>query len=483
MTELFKYQDEDEPFFLTHHKSLMLYEPRLGKTVLTCKILAKDPETSSILIACAKSAMGTWISHVRYWFDKIRGPGNYTLEFRILRSKGPNAKTTRMALWRKPRTAQITVYLCTFAALIYDDKDIQGIKFKTVIGDEVHKVLKGRTTKTANIFRARVRDAHRFHALSGTLAGKWGPGDYWTLLNIINRNEFSSYWSFLNTYCILINNGFGQEIVGLQNMEAFHRQLSRYARIRRRAECAPYMPTVKRQILWVEMDKAQEKMYTELGGKSQLTFTESGTLLVAANSLEKFTRKRQILASPKILDPDGKSFGGAINDLLERLEDAEEEEDLDAQHIVVFSSSRKALPHIEAALRGHGHRNVFTIAGGTEPEELKAAQEAFERTRGIMLSTTQFAQGFSLSTARMCYHISFDLDPNNNKQAEDRLVGIEGDHNIMSYYYCYRHTDDEELSGRVEDRDEIIKITTDSSIVRPIMFKDKFVEWTPITDE
>jgi hypothetical protein len=472
------FQEEDLPFFMTHPKSLMLYEPRLGKTVLTTNVLARDPKTSSVLIACSKSAMATWMEHIPLWFDHIRGVGNYEIDFRIIRAKGNNAKAMRMKEWLRPRKPNvITVYLVTFNALIFDHPDFpSGLHFDTIIGDEVHRVLRNRTTKSAGIFRTLTKDCRRFHALSGTLAGKWGPGDYWTILNIINRKEHSSYWNWVNTFCIVVDGAFGKEIWGVKNEDVYQRHMSRFSRTRRRSECAPNMPKVVRDMIWVDLSKEQHKMFQELGGKDSYTITEGGNIIVARNSLEKLTRKRQILSCPKILDPS-LGYGGAIDDLIERLLEAREEEDVEGQHIVIFSAIRKFFPFIEAALRENGYTNVFTLVGGVEPEELQSITRKFRETKGIILCTTQFAQGFSLDSSTLCYHIVWDYDPNNNTQAEDRLVGQSGTHSINSYYYAYHHTEDDEWAERITLKHNIIRATTATDLQQQIAFKDTYEEW------
>lgn len=457
------FQEEDVPFFLDHPKSLILYEPRLGKTVVACNVLALDQSTSSVLIACSKNAMSVWIDHIQAWFAHIRGRNtNEYIDFRIIRGKHANAKAQRLALWDKPRTAAITVYLVTFNALLFDYPHIEQkkMRFDSIIADEVHRVLRSKTNKSAKMFRALVKDARRFHALSGTLVSKWGPGDYWTLLNICNRREHGSYWAWMETFCHMVDGQFGRELVGIRNVDAFHRHMARYARVRKRKQCAPQMPEVQRDLLWLEMDAEQTKAYNEIG-RSSITITEHGSVIVAANSLEKTVRKRQILTCPRIIDPK-LGLGTAFNDFLEKIEEAKENEEEAGYHTVLFTSYRAAIPHWAEELKKRGYPTQI-LTGGTEPEELVAIIEEFRKSKGIILCTTQFAQAFSLEPATICYHIGWDYDPNNNKQAEDRLVPQQGVNPITSYYYAYRETDDEDIAHRVGIKQQMIQLTTDTT--------------------
>lgn len=454
------FQEEDLPFFLHEApKSLMLYEPRLGKTVEVCNILPRDPNCKRILIACSKNAFLTWIEHLPLWYKHLAP--DLDIEIRIIRGKHSNAAAQRHKTWTHPITRTVTIYLVTFEALLGDDQFLldNHVYFDTVIGDEVHRKLRGRKTKTTTQFRRLVRQANRFHALSGTLAGKWGPGDYWNLLNIIDHKIFGSYWHFVNTFCYLIENQWGKQILpGVRNESTWKKLLSRYARVRLREIVAPQMPKIQRDLIHVEMNKEQAELYKVLG-KEMFAFTPEGGIIVAANSLEKNTRKRQILTCPKILDST-LGVGGAMEDLTQRLLEAKEEEDVFGYHVVIFSAFRAALSHFQDHLRSAGFQYVDILSGGAEPEDVAAITDRFRRNRGIILCTTSFAQAFSLVPAQQCFHIGYDYDPNNNKQAEDRLIPQQGQNPINSWYYAYKETDDDLLAYNINIKSQVIHYTT-----------------------
>lgn len=451
------FQNEDVPFFLATPKSMVLYEPRLGKTVVTSKVLALDPETRTVLIACSKNAFGTWMDHIPAAFAKYCP--HRTVEIRLIRGKGSNAVRMRQEIWLRKRRADVTVYICTFNALVNDYPFLKkfSARFDTVIGDEVHTKLKNRKNKSAIIFRDFVKRARRFHPLSGTLVGKWGPGDYWTLLNMCDPKAFPSFWEYVNHFCIMEHNGFGTEITGVQNVEQFRAMMAKYSRLRRRAVVRPQMPKTVRTLRWVERTPEQARLYDTLEAE-KLVFTSDNRLIVAANSLEETMRRRQILVCPAILDPN-LGVGGAMEDIIDILKEARENGDAESQHIVIFSAFRRALGPWEAALRAEGFTNVWQLVGGTEPEDVKRIAAAFKETNGIILCTTKFAQAFSLSSSRVCYHIGYEYDPNANMQAEDRLVPPEGDYTINSIYYGYRDTSDEFLAEDIVLKGKLIEHT------------------------
>lgn len=461
------FQEEDVPWFLGHPRSMNLYEPRLGKTVVSVNVVGMDPRSKIVLVACSKNAMGVWYSHFKEWFAEKYA--HRTLDVRIIRGKGPTAKKQREEKWLKPRTAEVTVYICTFNVLANDFSFLMspatrksGLIFDTVIADEVHMRMKNRKTKTNDIFKVLTSPklgCHRYHPLSGTLAGKGGPADFWAILNQISPNEFSSYWRFVNTFCDVIDNGWGKEIVGIKNATAFWALLDRFSRRRFRKDCATQMPKIQRDRLYVEMDAHQQKAYQALEDDSAY-FTPDGQFIVTPTSLEAMLRKRQLLACPAIFDP-ALGVGAAFEDFVERISDESATED--DRHTVVFTAFRNALPHFERRLREAGFHNVWQLFGGLEPEDLEDRIRKFKATKGIILCSIKYAQAFSLVPAQTCYFIGPEWDPNDNKQAEDRLIPQVGVNPINSYYYHYRNTVDDNVIMTLDDKNSLATATLGSA--------------------
>lgn len=451
------FQEKDVPWLIAHPKSMILYDPRMGKTVVTCRAFMGDPKCRVVLINCSKNALSVWIDHLKSWWKHLR-PGE-PLEIRLIRGKGGKAAEQRRALYDKPPNLKgATVYLSTYEAFYWDWKYLyeQTNKWKmfdTMILDEVHRKLRSHTTKSRDIYKKLARTVHRFHPLSGTLAGKWGPGDFWSCVNLIAPSEHGSYWAWVNAFCIVEDNGFGKQIYGTKNMDGFWLAMRRYSVIRKREVELPDMPKVQRTITWVDPSDKVRQLYREMD-KTMYTFLPSGDILVAANTLESSVRKRQLLTCPAILDPS-LGVGAAFEHLTESMEEARDDGDLYGHHVVIFSAFRKALDPFATYLRQHGFY-VGLLVGGTEPEDVVRISDEFRRNRGVILCTTMFAQAFSLVPARSCFHIGWDFAPDNNKQAEDRLIPQTGDFSIDSTYYAYSNTDDEDLIDHITLKSKII---------------------------
>lgn len=436
---LYEYQAEDLKWFLDHPKSMILYEPRLGKTVVSVHISALDPDCTTVLILCPKNALLEWRDHFRdLWPSLAKGR---TLEIRLIRGKGGNAATVRKELWLRKREKNTTVFICTYGAYRQDATFLaspasQKIlpNFRAIFPDEVHKLMKNRNNVTVKLLKYLVGrwGNKRYHPLSGTLAGKGGPTDFWPNLNIIEPKRFGSYWGFAHQFCEIVQGAFGQEIIGPKNVEGFHKVLDTYGRRRFRRICRPDMPEVIRSLLPAEPTLEQLNMHMQLQSEGYHFNGESG--VIAATSLEQALRARQIAACPRIFGLDY-GVGAAIEDLANRLDDPDICPTPQDRHIVVFTEFRAALDHFQWYLHSRGHNSVWQLHGGMEPELQQARVKLFRESLGIILCTSTYAEAFSLAPAQTCYHIGFSWDPNVNKQAEDRLVPQQGDYSINSYYY------------------------------------------------
>lgn len=442
---------------------MVLYEPRMGKTVVTTKVMAQDPRTRVVLIACSKNAMNTWRDHIEGMFPQYT---DRSFDVRFVKGKNTStAAAARRAIWMFPRRAEITVYICTFSALERDSSWLlssatrkTGLIFDTVVGDEVHIRMRNRKNKTVSMMKSFSwpKDCHRIHLLSGTMAGKWGPADFFACLNILAPTRFTSYWKFVHEHMEVDNNGFGMELIGIKDVKRWLTVLDQWSRRRFRKIDAPYIPAVQRALVQVDLTPRQRQLYDQLVAED---FAYSGeNVIVAQNTLEKGLRLRQLMACPAMLDPQ-LGVGGALESLIERLtdEDATEED----RHTVIFTEFAKALPFFKGALEKAGF-SVHVLQGGIDPDDLRRIVDDYRRTKGIMLCTIKYAQAFSLEPAKESHSIGYSWDPNENKQAEDRLVPQQGINPILANYYCYRDTYDVQVAHTVNVKNKLVSMTVGS---------------------
>src|SRR5436190_7942588 len=159
------YQQEDLGFFIKTPKSLILYEPRVGKTVEAMGIICHaDSNCHNILIIAPYNAFLVWEDHIKDWFPVLARPGT-TWAFTTVMGD----TIDRGLLWKFPKRAFYNIFICTQGAFLRDAArgDIKPGDFDTIFVDEYHKWLLSRN-KTFQQVRPFVLAANRFHVLSGT---------------------------------------------------------------------------------------------------------------------------------------------------------------------------------------------------------------------------------------------------------------------------------------------------------------------------
>lgn len=290
--------------------------------------------------------------------------------------------------------------------------------------------------------------------LSGTLAGKNGPLDFWACLNVVAPGLFTSYWKFAYRYMEIVDGQYGKEVISIRDLRGWHALLDCWSRRRFRAIDAPGMPAVQRSLRRVDLDTRQRNIYHQLVNQDYVWSND--TLIIAQNSLEWALRVRQLLTCPAMLDP-ALGVGAAMNDLIERLTDDDATDD--DRHTVIFTEFAKAIPFFVESLQGAGFKHVYTLQGGMEPEDLANVVDAFRKNRGIVICSIKYAQAFSLEPAKESHSIGYSWDPADNKQAEDRLVPQAGVNPILANYYCYRDTYDEEVAYTVNMKNKLVTVT------------------------
>lgn len=291
------------------------------------------------------------------------------------------------------------------------------VPFDLVVNDELHRVLRSRKTE---VFKSMLRlDYESYFGLSATWSSR-GPQDIWPVLHLIDKQFFSSYWQFVNTFCFVEKTTFGTEIFGVRNAAQLRRILfEKYYRARLYKDVASQFikgdiseEPVVRRVVELPMSKEQKNLYQQL--HEDMIAELNGTTVVTPTSLARLTRLLQIAVCPQILFPDADP-GCAIEYICDKVKED--------PHTVVFCSFAEAFPFVKAAVvrDGYPEENVFTLQGGIHPDDMDDTIARWKQCRGLILCTISFAQSFALDTTDTGYMLGFDWDPNNNIQAEGRL--------------------------------------------------------------
>lgn len=282
------------------------------------------------------------------------------------------------------------------------------------------------------------------------------PKDFWTMLHCIAPKLFGSYWQFVNTFHEVIDNGFGKEIAGARNLDAWHKVLGQHFSVIKEDDegIAEQRPPLTRQLLPITMDDDQKKLYDELHKELMYYVEQDDKLIIAQNEFTLGTRLRQALICPRILSPS-LGIGAAIKDFAETADPE--------QHNVIFTPFTSAFEHFECFLSSKGFQ-VQTLQGGIGTPERDSRLLLFQRGGGVCICSILYAQAFSLEPATKAFFIGYDWDPDNNRQAEKRLHRLTTLTPIACYYYTFRSTFDEKLAYIVNIKAENMNLTIPSNL-------------------
>lgn len=446
--ELFKFQQPGYDKLVRAKKRLLLYRMGLGKTVVGVKA-AYDIKAKSILVLTAKkNAIPTWVDHFNRWYPGLDAKSGEKTPVNLWYwGKKHQDQGKRRALWRS-RLDGVNIYITTIQGFLAD-REFFYSRYDLIILDEA-KRIRNRKSKAFEALKPLVKDSPYFWPMTGT-PGRL-PGDFWTMFHLCDPKLFSSYWRFVQTFLWTQKDPYNghTEILGWKNLPAWELLLKQYADIRTKSDGAEMKPT--KQLLPVEMDEHQTRIYGQLAGHMFAETTEGGDYVFAQNSMVRTLKFRQLLVCPKILDPLIPSYGAALEDLIDTLKDTD-------PHVVIFTPFTEAMPYMQERLKQSDYSNVFQLKGGVSPDELTQTIAEFRRTRGIMLCSILFAESFSLEPATECFFIGYDFDPENNDQALYRLQRLTTKVAISGYFYAYEGTYDQRLCEIVNLKQQLINQT------------------------
>jgi SNF2 family DNA or RNA helicase len=233
----------------------------------------------------------------------------------------------------------------------------------------------------------------------------------WAVLHLCAPKFFTSYWKYVNTFCVVDDTPFGKQIVGVKNVEGWRNTIGPYV-FHRKKNTKDY-PQKTRQALEVEMEPWQRKIHDDLK-KRLLTILESGDIVLVKNTLEATIKIRQLMICPKFIDPS-LDWGSSLEGIWD---DAEESE---LSHFVVSTPFVGPIPLIKEFFQQKTGKQIQALRGGMSPDEIDEAIARWTQDGGPIIQSIQFAESYELPAARIMYMLGYMHDPEANMQAEDRI--------------------------------------------------------------
>lgn len=421
----------------THNKYVLSLDKGMGKTIVyISNLLTGQPE--HVIIVCPTNAMPAQKREI------IRHFPEYADKFVFVRG----TKEQRIKLWNKPGAK---VFIMTMATLQSDigarllkrgdtatstaiaPKWATSSALDGLIIDEFQKYIRRRSATWEALQKL---DPTRLILSSGSAVAS-GPQDLWPALNLCDRKFWSTYWGYVNTWCETVPGwgGKGKEIIGPKNIKGWRNAVAPYV-FHRRKDPRDYPPK-SRNLLDVELPAWQMKLHDSLREELWAVFNEGDSIILARNKLDALHRARLALICPKALD-ESLDYGAGIEAIFE---DASE-----LSHFVISTPFRKPIPYLKQYLESKGLR-VYVLMGGLgiSPEEQESIIADFERNGGVMIQTIKYATSYEFLQPEHQYFLDLEYDPEDNKQAEDRMSRLSSTKPCFMWYIRFPGTYSEDI--------------------------------------
>lgn len=449
MLKLRPYQEKIAFWMAARRRCINAMEMRCGKTPTTI-FAAKLAKSERILLICPNSLKLNWQMEFDRWYPEmpvtvVQGSkrqreaairdyatGVLIVHPEIIRAKrDPNSKRKHL----------LTDLLKTVLKRQWD----------TAIVDEAHLFGNRYSLQTAGMKEIAKRVANLWFLTGTPIRNRYT--EIWPMLNMIDRQKFSSYWLFAEEGGAKLG-FFGWEVPDRHEYPPQIRsQIEPYIKRVLLDDVRKDLPPVTYQKLWLELGDRERKVYSQME-REWLATLANGTQIAAPIVVAQLTRLKQFTVSPDIteLPKGGHSYKTAKYEALLEIINGTNEK------AIVFSQFEKAITLAAEMLKAAGIP-YYRFTGQETPKERDANNKAFKTAKGqaVMLATFQ-AGGVGQTWPEASIVISLDRmwTPADNEQGYARIRGEGQTKPGLVIELLARNTIDEWIESKLEHKSELI---------------------------
>lgn len=351
-------------------------------------------------------------------------------------------------------------------------KELNLIDFKSVIGDEVHRISDP-SSKVSRAFKAATGDADIRIGLSGTPINAT-PDQMFSALNWLYPDAYPSKVKFLDRFCDVSENQWGgTTVLGIKkSMEKeFFSGIDPILRRMPKDVILPFLPPITRIRRDVEMGTKQAKAYKQMS--EQMIAQLDDEIVMTTSPLVKLTRLVQFASAfaevntREVYDRDAENPMTApkIQEEYLTLTDPsckvdafmDDLEDFGDSSVVVFAQHKQLIDLLAKRLDKHDIRYGL-ITGDQDAVERQAYMDAFQdgRIKYILCTIQAGGTGITLTKADTMAFLQRSFNMIDNLQAEARAhrIGSEQHENIKIVDYVTTGTVDEAVIEAIERKKE-----------------------------
>lgn len=437
------YQCHDIGYLSTRGSSLVLNEPRTGKTPTMIKTIAAL-NTKRNLVVCPSSLVYNWAKEFKIWYPEI---AVYPV------SGTPKQRGKIYDACAMTEKSVLIISKDTLKA----DIDKYNFDYDVMIVDEAHFLRNYKTAQSTAIFRVK---ANVKYALTGTPAVKHGV-DMYGLLHFINPQAFPSYWQFADRYWQIDESMWGKSIGEPKKYR--EKELKALMEVnsvqRKRKEVMKWLPDAQHQTLPVVMEGKQLKLYDQMLDTFMADDPENEHEIDTMNVLSQLMRLRQLCLDPRLLGFDVP--GSKTKALLEFAEDNKDP-------FIVMTTFSSYFKIIKPELEKLGKRVGIIDGSRTKKNKMDTAERFQNGGYDVLLCNIIAAgTGFTLDRSDTVIFLDKDFNPANNEQAQDRIVPTteERYHSINVISLVVEGSIDERVNDILDRKEDLTSIINKRELI------------------
>lgn len=364
------------------------------------------------------------------------------------------------------------------------DKELNMIDFKSVIGDEIHRIADPKA-KGTRAFKSASGDAKIRIALSGTPIMST-PDDLFSPLNWLYPEAYPSKTGFLDRFCDVVVNEWGSTLVtGIKkDMQGeFFAGLDPILRRMPKEVILPFLPPILRDRRDVEMGAKQAKAYKQMQ-EQMISELDDGDVVFTTSPLTKMGRMLQFasaygkIETREVNDKNSPLPNAKITEEYLTLTDPsckldafmEDLPDFGESSVVVFAQSKQLInllaERLEKAKIGFG-----LITGDQDSVERQAYMDAFQagKIQFILCTIQAGGTGITLTKADTMVFLQRSWSMIDNQQAEARAhrIGSEVHERIQIIDYVTAGSVEEYVFEAIAKKlDNLEFILRDKDLIR-----------------
>lgn len=433
--QLYPFQQYGVNFLAQKTRALLADEMGLGKTIEVLKALV-EINARRVLIICPNSVKYVWEKEVKKW--------HIPRTVQVV----TGSKKMRLEQFKNPADIVVVNY-----ALARIHEKILTHHWDVVVLDEAH-IVKNRKALTTKAIRHITKNSEYIWELTGTPIINHAS-ELFSLLQILDRKRYKSYWRFVGQHCIVFNNGFGWTVEDIidatdSRVATLRDELKQYLLRRTREEVVPQMPAKTIEHIFVDLSPEHRKIYEQMKHDMFAKLDPNTSIFVPTVAVQ-LMRLRQIAIDPTLmLNSIDKPLSGAKIDAVKTILTSTNDS------VVIFSNFSRVVKRMQLNLNSWRISSVLFTGDTSQTNRVRAIEQFQRKEVRVFLATLgSGGQGINLETSATAIFVDKAWSPAYNKQAQDRIYRLSQTRPVIIYEIFARDTIEEKIEKLLKRKHKI----------------------------